>query len=182
MSEEWLDVKNWEGLYQVSNLGRVRSVDRPATVVNRFGVREVRLHRGRMLSAPPSKNGYPMVTFTRSGAIRKYRYVHDLVAEAFLGQRPEGMEVCHRNGIRTDNRADNLRYGTRSSNALDRHVHGTMNQARGEDHYFRRLSEADVRLIRQLRSTMSLRELARKFGVTHKTIAAAANRESWRHV
>jgi hypothetical protein len=179
---DWRDIEGWTGFYQVSDEGAVRSVDRRWPVVNRFGNTEMRLHRGQVLKAPPSKNGYPMVSFTRPGGVREYVYVHHLVAQAFLGEKPEGMEICHRNGIRADCRAANLRYDTRSGNALDRHVHGTMNQARGEKHYFSKLTAEDVRLIRQLRPGTPIRELAVRFGVTHKTIASAAARESWKHV
>ena len=55
----------------------------------------------------------------------KIRYVHSLVAESFIGPRPEGMEVCHNDGDPTNNHLDNLRYGTSSGNELDKVRHGT---------------------------------------------------------
>ena len=181
MTEVWRDVPEWQGFYQVSDQGGVRSVDRRWPVVNRFGNVEMRLHRGKALKPGQVKNGYEMVSFTRPGGVREYRYVHDLVTLTFLGPRPDGMEVCHRNGIRTDNRLANLRYDTRSRNALDRHVHGTMNQARGEKHYYARLTEDAVREIRASRG-LTCSELARRFGVHHSTAKNVLARRTWKHV
>jgi hypothetical protein len=128
------------------------------------------------------KSGYLTVSFTRPGGIREYRYVHDLVAETFIGPCASGLEVCHKNGNRKDCRETNLRYGTRSSNALDRHEHGTMNQAFGEAHYHHKLTDADVLWIRANASGMSQREMGRTLDVCHKTIGSVLKGESWKHV
>lgn len=148
----WRDVENWAGEYQVSDSGQVRSLDREAQVFRNGVGFETRRHKGKLLKPTATKNGYLLVSLTRPGGYRAYAYVHRLVAAAFLGPCPEGFEVCHNNGVRADNRPENLRYDTRSANALDRHAHGTMNQARGEGHYFRKLTEADVRWIRACRA------------------------------
>lgn len=180
--EQWRDVPRWEGIYQVSDTGRVKSVDRRLPVVNRFGIIENRLHRGKELKPSLTKNGYFMVTLTRPGSERECRCVHQLVAEAFIGPRQEKQEVCHNNGVRTDNRVENLRYDTRSANALDRHAHGTMNQAKGEAHYYAKLSADTVRWIRKNAGHMSQRAMARHLGVTHKTVGSVLNGTQWRHV
>lgn len=76
--------------------------------------------RGRPLR--PYKVGrnmaYRKVALHRNG-VRHERYVHHVILETFVGPRPEGMEACHENDIKTDNRLHNLRWGTRSSNAHD---------------------------------------------------------------
>jgi hypothetical protein len=69
-----------------------------------------------------------MVGLNREGKEQK-RYVHSLVAEAFIGPRPPGLEVCHGDGIPTNNRPENLRYGSHGSNLLDRVRHGTHHQS-----------------------------------------------------
>lgn len=178
----WRDVTGWAGEYQVSNQGCVRSVDREAQVFRSGVGYETRRHKGKVLKPSASKNGYLMVSLTRPGGCRAYAYVHRLVAEAFIGPCPEGFEVCHNNGARDDNRADNLRYDTRSKNALDRHKHGTMNQARGERHFFHKLTEDDVRWIRANEMNMSRRSMARALGVCHGTVNSVANGKHWRHV
>jgi hypothetical protein len=79
---------------------------------------------GRVLKASPSGHGYAAVTLRRDGASRT-RYVHHLVASAFLGPRPIGAEICHANGDVMDARAVNLRYDTHNANMRDAIAHGT---------------------------------------------------------
>lgn len=120
--ETWKPVVGYEGYYEVSDLGRVRSLDR--TIYYRDG--RVQRHKGKLLKG--SMNNLPQrhlsVNLTRR-ARQTTKYVHSLVMEAFIGPRPEGMEVCHNNGVAEDNRLKNLRYGTKSENAYDKVRHGT---------------------------------------------------------
>ena len=119
--EQWKPVNGYEGIYEVSSHGRVRSVDR--TVTRSDG--QVRRYKGKVLSAGLSKRGgYPLVSLYTQGKNQSH-YVHSLVAETFIGSRPEGMEVCHNDGDPTNNHLDNLRYGTPSDNELDKVRHGT---------------------------------------------------------
>lgn len=80
--------------------------------------------KGVALRTHISPNGYYMVGVHANG-IRRMRTVHSLVLEAFVGPRPEGHEVCHKNGNRLDNRLENLTYGTRSENGFDSVRHRT---------------------------------------------------------
>lgn len=184
MDEIWRDVESWEGFYQISNMGRVRSVDRIIEqLLGKNRQLKRRLMRGKILSLNPNpKSKYLIVGFTRPRQKVIYRYVHDLVARAFLGPPGEGEEVCHRDNDRQNNRDSNLRWGTRSSNALDRHEHGTMNQARGEDHYWHKLTEADVRWVRDNQHSMTHREMAAVFGVSHSVIGSILRNKTWKHV
>lgn len=125
-SEKWLPVVGFEGSYEVSDMGRVRSLDRFVTYIHpRSGRPSRRFFTGVVLNPPIGGNGRPHVILRR-----RTRQVHRLVAEAFLGPVPEGMEVCHNNGDMLDNRAVNLRYGTHSENLRDRVKHGTDPEAR----------------------------------------------------
>lgn len=151
--ERWLPVVGYEGLYEVSDLGRVRSYARSS------------VPRIRKLGA--HKTGHPQLTL-HSGGIRVTRLVHQLVAEAFIGPRPEGQEVRHRNGRETDNRWTNLEYATQSRNTQDRKWH--KGPSRGH-----KLRPEDVRLVKSAIGTVSNRELARVFGVSHTTINSIAN-------
>lgn len=126
-NEEWRAVVGFEGRYEVSNIGRVRSVD---TVVY-AGRGRTRRARGRVLSLYYGDR-YPKANLKVNGKQRN-SYVHILVAAAFLGPCPEGMEVCHNNGDRLDNRPENLRYDTHSANMLDRREHGTAFSRRNAD-------------------------------------------------
>lgn len=118
--EEWRPVVGYEGAYEVSNLGRVRSLPR---VVMR-GANGPLPVRGRILKQVRSQEVYRQV-----GIGGRPRRVHHLVAEAFIGPRPPGLEICHNNGDGADNRASNLRYDTKSANELDRVRHGTHHNA-----------------------------------------------------
>ena len=119
-AERWKPVTGHEGIYEVSNHGRVRSVDR--TVTRSDG--QVHRRKGKLLRTPLNQRGYQVVNLCIQGKCQ-IRTVHSLIAETFIGTRPEGMEVCHNDGIKTNNRVDNLRYGTSSENMLDNVRHGT---------------------------------------------------------
>lgn len=84
------------------------------------------------------RQGYCHVTLRPAGGKRRYS-VHGLVAAAFFGLRPDGLVVRHRNGNSSDNRAENLVYGTQAENIGDRQAHGTT--ARGERHYRAKLTD-----------------------------------------
>jgi len=120
---EWRPIPGWEGYYEASSKGAIRSVDR---VVVR-GKRTLRLS-GSPRVPKVGKNGYLYTSLYRSSEA-SYSTVHRLVALTFLGPRPVGHDVCHRNGVRSDNRVENLYYGTRSENNRDKRIHGTDHNA-----------------------------------------------------
>ena len=120
--EHWLPIPGYEGLYEVSDQGRVKSLDRMRPFQD--GYRPI---RGRVLKPwqpkAGSRLGYWSVLLSRDGAV-KHRAIHSLVAEAFIGPRPEGMHVCHDDGDLHNNRVENLRYDTPSENSRDVVRHG----------------------------------------------------------
>lgn len=116
MSEQWLPVVGHEGKYEVSDLGRVRGLDR----LDSRG----QFVRGRVLAAGVNSAGYLTVVLHADGE-RSSRQVHALVLAAFVSPRPPGMEGCHGNGDPMDNRLLNLRWDTRSANMQDSIGHGT---------------------------------------------------------
>lgn len=113
--EYWKPIPDAEGSYEVSNLGKVRSIDRTSP--------EGRRLKGKELKGWFTKGGYRKVWICTNGK-RLPRYVHRLVLEAFIGDCPKGMEACHNNGIANDNRLENLRWDTPSANNLDIVLHG----------------------------------------------------------
>ena len=181
--EIWKDVMNWEALYQVSDAGRVRSKDRIIHVKNSHGNVSPRLYRGRVLNhdSAIAKN-YPCVSFTAPGRKRQVCAVHILVAKHFIGECPQGMDVCHFDNNRHNPRLDNLRYGTRSENSLDRHRHGTMPKWKGEEVPSSKLTEDNIRELKRNFRKLSARAWGRKFGVHHNTIMSAIRGETWGHV
>lgn len=115
MIEIWQDVVGYEGIYRVSNLGRVKSLAGTGNSIR----------KEKILKGVPAHRGYIVVDLSKDGK-RKRRHIHDLVMEAFVGPRPAGMHVCHTHDPTTsNNRLGNLRYDTPSGNAEDRVRHST---------------------------------------------------------
>lgn len=126
MTEQtWRPAPGYEGYYEVSDQGEVRSVDR--IVSSGRGAR--RPARGRVLRQWVDAHGYQTSSLSRDARRTRVK-LHVLVAAAFLGPRPVGMDVCHGDGQQKNNRLDNLRYGSRSENNLDSVRHGTHSRAR----------------------------------------------------
>lgn len=108
--EQWRPVPGFEGLYEASNLGRIRS---PRVILKQ------RLNN----------MGYPVVELSKDGRSRE-SLVHRQVIKAFFGEPQPGMECRHLNGVPTDNRIENLAWGTHSENSIDQVIHGTHRNVR----------------------------------------------------
>lgn len=174
--EEWRAIIGWEGLYEVSNLGRARSLDRWVRVKT---VKNARLVRGRLLKGAIF-DGYIFLHLREVGRSSR-KPLHTAVAEAFIGPRPDGMEVCHNDGNRQNASADNLRYATRAQNHADMIQHGT--HQIGERHPMAILNEqAVVRIRNTERRGGYLGTLAKEYGVTPQAIHRVVTRKSWAHV
>ena len=106
-TETWKPIAGYESRYEVSTLGRIKS-----------------LPKGNILKWRTAGRGYPTVSLSQDG-VAKSRYVHHLVAEAFIGARPTDADICHNNGDITDARLANLRYDTHHANMRDSLAHGT---------------------------------------------------------
>ena len=173
--ETWRPIPGFEG-YEVSDLGRVRSFRRHG------GRGRGLVNAPRIKKTHPGAAGYLSVTLQRPDGNRCSKYhVHALVAAAFLGPRPDGMQVAHADGDRLNARLDNLRYATGSENAEDKRRHGT--DTPGERNGMHKLTDRDVREIRQLRAAGALqRELAERFGVSISAIQFVLNGKHWSHV
>ncbi|WP_414021392.1 NUMOD4 motif-containing HNH endonuclease [Microbacterium aurugineum] len=114
--ERWCPVPGYEGLYEVSDQGRVRSLDRIGLAGQRLTGRTLRPQRN-------SKSGHVVVALYRDGR-KSFRKVHQVVAEAFIGPRPLGALTRHLNDVADDNRAVNLAYGTHADNLADARRNG----------------------------------------------------------
>lgn len=162
MQETWKDIPGYEGRYQASDKGRIRSIDRAVEGRNPYTGRPfVRRLKGRTLRPGRyCKSGHLSVVLGK-GAPGKP--VHQLVMLTFQGPPPVGTEICHANGNPTDNRLENLRYDTRRENILDVYRQGRV---------WRKLSTTDaIAIKRGLSEGASGAALARKFGVSQTTIS-----------
>lgn len=166
MDESWKPVPGYEGLYEVSDLGRVKSLSRKV----RSGVGS-RTLRERILAQDTANNGYLRVSLCRDGR-KKEKMVHSLVLAAFRGPRPPGKVSCHDSGIKSDNRLSRLRYDTQSGNLADREIHGTINWAS-------KISGAQALEIFRAKGKMRLRELADLHNISITTVSDIWNRKTW---
>lgn len=164
--EEWVAVPYCSD-YQVSSLGRVRSLKNNTAIILRPGINK--------------RNGYCYVCLWKDGE-SKTCSVHRLVIDAFYPERPDDYHSRHKNGIRHDNRASNLMYGDRSDNEMDKILHGTSN--RGSRHGSSKLCEDDIRMIRKLcnEDGISHRKVAKMYGVCPQNIDFIILKRRWRHV
>ena len=169
----WLTIPS-NGSYEVSDEGEVRSVDR---TIERNG-KPARL-AGKTLKPLKHSHGYWSVSLGTG----KRRLVHSLVMEAFVGPRPKGMDINHENGNKQDNRLENLEYCSRSQNMAHAVRTGLMDPPpvkRGSSQHLAKLSEDDVRSIRQWHSDGGgIAQMARSFGVGESTVRNIVKRNSW---
>jgi hypothetical protein len=125
MAETWKPVVGFEGLYEVSDHGRVRSLDHSTT--GKDG--RTRRYRGRELKPSRTGGNRLQLSLSKEG-VRTMKRPHQLVLEAFVGPCPPGHEGCHYDDDSTNNRLSNLRWGTSSENSHDLVRNGNHNHAR----------------------------------------------------
>ena len=174
MSEVWRDVVGYEGWYEVSDQGRVKRIARG------HGARPGRVMNGSLWE------GYPAVVLSRPGSGHRVR-VHVLVCAAFIGPRPEGREVNHKDLTRTNNRLSNLEYVTHAENVRHFFRNGTRRTVvpdnRGVRNGNAKLCPAAVQDIRRMAADgLSDMEIAFLYGVSRRTVNGIRTRTGWRHV
>jgi hypothetical protein len=169
MKEKWLCLPGYVGRYAVSDRGRVLSMN-----YRRSGL-------PGLLSLDSLSNGYPLVTLTAGGKCRTWT-VHVLVASAFLGPRPEGMHVNHKDGIKTNNCASNLEYVTPLEN-IEHAFRTGLRHTRGEKNSQAKLTASQViEVHRMLRLGLTQREIGAHFGVCGTSVSNIKRGKKWSHL
>lgn len=165
----WKAIPGYEELYEVSDLGQVRSLDREHTCKSGYS----RKIKGKVLKPRKATQNRLYVDLHKNKNIKR-QYIHTLVALAFIGKRPNGYDVCHNNGDNQDNRLTNLRYDTKGQNQIDIY-------RQGGKHGLGKLNLNQVLEIRQLYSTgnYTLSELAEMFNVSEITTRRVVRRISF---
>jgi len=176
--EEWRAVVGYEGLYEVSSFGRVRSLDRIVEQNSRWGRKSFR-RSGRVMCPYVNRRGYRSIVLCRC-AHQKTFMVAALVAASFIGPRPEGYHVCHNDGVPNNNAASNLRYDTIVGNFADKVQHGTLK--RGSESNLARATEEQVRVIRSMGKFSTWEVLAEHHGLGIKAVRGIINKTTWRHI
>ena len=171
LEEEWRPIPDYDDSYEVSSHGRVRTLRAYR-----------RWEAGRILKPWLVGKGYPCVGLWRNGK-RKRAYIHHLVAAAFHGERPAGLDVLHRDDVKTNNNKDNLYYGTQSENNLEAGRNGSVIGGCGEVKAKAKLTAAIVVLARQRHAAgESYAAVALDYDVNETTMRRAILGETWAHV
>lgn len=170
MKENWKDINDYEGQYQVSNFGNVKSLRRKDTF------KSGRWKRERILKPNMTKWGYLKVGLCKKGTVST-KSIHKLVANTFVLNPRLLSEVNHKDGCKTNNRSDNLEWCTHAENqkhAIEKELYRV-----GENHPSAKLKESQVEEIRES-VNITQRQLAKKYGVSQRTIAQIIHNEIWK--
>lgn len=161
-AEQWKPIAGYEGLYEISDQGRVRS-------------------KTRIFGDKPDPFGYCRISL-RKNLVQKNAYVHILVLEHFVSPRPVGCECRHLNGKSTDNRLENLSWGSPKENGEDRVLHGT--STAGSKNVNAILTEEKVIEMRRIYKQGKLKkaQIARMFGVSATVTGDILNGKRWKHI
>lgn len=166
------DILGYEGLYQVDKYGHVWSLPK----MNGPAFRQGRFLKARMI------NDYLSVCL-RKDSVGKEKLIHRLVALNFIPNPLNKREVNHKNGIKTDNRIENLEWCTPSENCKHSYVIGLSfhEGIKGEKHPKAKLNQRQVIEIRGTRG-LTQRAIAKKYGVALSTIHSILKRKNWKHI
>lgn len=177
--EIWKDIEGYEGYYQVSSLGRVRSLDR--VVINSKNV--CRKHTGKILKINFIADGYLGCSLYKNRRMKTAR-IHRLVAKMFIKNNGNKKCVNHKNGIKTDNRVDNLEWCTHSENMNHAVQNGLKLGSQGSSHFLSKLTEESVRNIRLLSKICGVSnvDLSAYYKVDSSIISKIVNYKIWKHV
>jgi hypothetical protein len=175
--ETWKAIPDYEGLYEVSDMGRVRSVDRVVESSKR-GAQKL---KGQIITSFLTPEGYFKVNLCKDGISKNFK-VHKLVKNSFHGPTPKGLDVLHGKDGKKCNKLSNLEFGTKQqNNGPDKVRDGTDN--RGENHPHAKLTETDVRSIKKLLNTGWIqKDIAKIFGVTDTCISRIKCGKGWAHL
>lgn len=170
-AEKWSPIKGYEGLYEVSSLGRVKSLKRRSRL------------KDSIMKLVPTGAGYASVGLSRNGSVKTFA-VARLVGEHFIPRLDPGLQINHINGIKTDNHMENLEWVTVSENNKHAHRMG-LRDTHGEGHPSAKLNNAQVyriRLIKEVTPNMPLNILAKMFNITKGSISNIHLGRTWSHI
>ena len=175
--EIWKDIDGYEGYYQVSNFGNVKSLSRIKKVKGNGSF----IMPEKLLGLNVTKSGYVNVCLFIFPIKKTFR-LHKLVAKAFLENKDKKPQINHINGIKTDNRAKNLEWVTASENRKHCYDIGLQSK-KGEKHHLRKLSDVDVKRIKSNEfNGMTQEQIGKVFGVGGQAIGKILKGQRWNHV
>jgi len=180
MGKEWRDILGYEGYYQVSSEGDVRALER--VVCHNLSKKGVITLPARDRKVGANSQGYPAVQLSKEN-VKKVRLVHQLVCEAFSPNPNNYPQINHINGIKTDNRVENLEWCTPLHNMKHAHAMGLCKSQEGEANIMAKIKKEDVYDIRELREVgLGTYAIARELGLTRNQVAGVYYNYRWQSV
>lgn len=174
--EVWKSVKGYEWLYEVSNLGRVKGLEK----VRVIGNGGIRVYPETIFKSCRNTKGY-CVVILRDYGYNKTFSVHRLVAEHFIDNPNSLRQVNHKNGVKSDNRVENLEWCTYQENNAHAKRTGLL-RSEGELNYMSKLNSTQVLKIRSLKGIKSIKELSAEYSVTKESIYNIWKFGTWKHI
>ncbi|MGJ1211954.1 NUMOD4 domain-containing protein [Sphingobacterium multivorum] len=175
--EIWLPVPNYPN-YEVSNLGRVKTLQR--AMKSKAG--SIAAVNEKIMKGSFSRDGYPIVKISNQFG-KKILKVHRLVAMAFIPNPDNKPQVNHINGVKTDNYTDNLEWVTGKENVTHGYQTGLIKASHGESHYLAKVTDEQVLQIRRMRSEDKLthQAIADLIGVSRSIVTSILSNKTHRH-
>lgn len=178
--EEWLPIAGWEGYYEVSNWGRVRSVDRYVPILRRH-CKTYKYAMGQIRKLSLTQWQYLAVTLQASKKRRISYLVHVLVLEAFVGPRPIGYDCNHRDGNKSNNHVDNLAWVTHNENM--KHAWRTGLHDYSRENPYRKFTDEQIRIVRkQSQQGKTFTAIARECSIDRHRVSMIVNRIIYKDV
>lgn len=177
-TEIWKEIKGFEGYYQISNLGEVKSVKRVVIRSNKMKLSVKERFMKQTLC-----QGYYYVDLFKEG--KKTRsFIHRLIALHFIDNPQNKPSINHINGIKNDNSISNLEWATQKDNIIHAYGAGLMDSSLGENSNLSTLKEKQVIEIRNLYNSglTNKTKIGSMFGVTRGAIRSIVNHKSWKHL
>lgn len=174
MIERWIDIQGYEGLYQISSHGNVRSLDRS----KKANHNNYYIAKGKLLKHSFNHKNYPEVALYNKEGKRRNHRIHKLVATNFLVKGSNQTQINHKDGIKSNNNIDNLEWCTGEENIY--HAYETGLYKHGQESHLSLLTEKEVLEIIELRKQGLLqKEISQKFNVSVGAIANILSGKSW---
>jgi len=176
--EQWKDIPDYEGIYQASDLGRIKSLDRLVRHRNIYALLKSRIYTISLLN-----NKYLNVGLNKNGKQRTF-LVHRLIALSFIPNPENKPEVNHKGEKpnKLDNRVWMLEWATKKENTEHCDNNKLRNPAKGERVHLAKLTEKEVLEIRAIGKSMSQQKIAVKYNMTPSIIGKILNRKTWKHI
>ena len=177
MKEEWREIKGYEGYYEVSNIGNIRSIERYVNSKNK----SIAFKKAKSIKS--SKRGdYISVKLSRENEEKTFS-VHRLVALMFIPNPENKLEVNHIDGNKLNNFFSNLEWCTRSENEIHSYKNGLQSGRKGSKHHFTNLKEDDIiQMFLDLNKGLTRKEISIKYGLSYSNTCKILKGRTWGHI